>query len=658
MGSKTKIIAFFLLFCLIIPLVLAQENPQMIAVFNNVEEVPERPSDDIEFNGITIISIYVCRFTPESEDTTSCILDFGDEYSAAKLIDLKYILRNRSVINRYLFSWDKVPGNHSKTLLKNLRYYFNFKWTENASINKSRDNMTINISKDNKHRAEIIMDEKNENATIKVGDNIYHLEVRTENGTVNLYSDYDRVDKDIFPNSFLAKKPFVRYELKPFEVKNWKVNNVTLTGSIRVHATIFKPGYCSICLVFPIITEDLNINSQNFLIADKPLKTDDIVEMFEGKIPLNITYEGRDKVNTTKRAIFENEYNKLKNKFFVENGKNGEPRPYRVAYAWNITNFFCWDEVPGNHSETLLKKIIRDDLKLKWAENATINKSPDNRSINITKDNNTAEIIMDKKNETATIKVDDKIIHILKVRTENGTLTLSTNTSKTARKLVEENPWEVCGICAPTKRWDEIRSRDHIFSVVSEVFQKNPDDIQFFYPEGYGFFVYDQNPKALQDYGYNPYFVRRAELIYLQAFMLETYNNEIGEELEELRDVKEDKYPDKIKDIANLKREIFIALDQFYLIEDSIRYGVNIVFMRYGKQTLGLDITYAYLRDKMEDISKISEDMYNVHTQESMRDLTKRMKTLTILVSFLTFILVFLEVYDQICRFRERRAKK
>jgi len=197
MGSKTKIIAFFLLFCLFIPLVLAQENPQMITVFNNVEEVPERPSDDIEFNGITIISIYVCRFTPESEDTTSFILDFGDEYSAAKL-DLKDILRNRSVINRYLFSWDKVPGSHNETLLKNLRHYFNFKWTENATINKSRDNMTIYLSKD-KHRAKIIMDEKNENATIKVGDKIYHLEVRTENGMLNVYSDYDRVDKDILP---------------------------------------------------------------------------------------------------------------------------------------------------------------------------------------------------------------------------------------------------------------------------------------------------------------------------------------------------------------------------------------------------------------------------------------------------------------------------
>jgi len=376
------------------------------------------------------------------------------------------------------------------------------------------------------------------------------------------------------PRSFLDEKPFVRYELKPFEVKDWKVNNVTLTGSIRVHATIFKPGYCSICLVFPIITEDLNNNkSQDFLIADKPLKIDDIVTIERFKADIRL--KGK---NRTKYQIFGITYEALKNKFFGENGKNEKPNChlYRVAYAWNITNFFCWDEVPGNHSETLLK-ILRDDLKLKWAENATINKSPDNMTIYITKDKHIAEIIMDKKNEKAPIKVGNKILHVLKVRTENGTLTLSTNTSKTARKLVEENPREVCGICAARPGWKDDISKDHIFSVVSEVFQKTPDDIQFFYPEGYGYFGYDQNPKALQAYGYNPYFVRRAELIYLQAFMLEIYNNEIGEELEELRDVKEDKYPDKIKDIANLKREIFIALDQFYLIEDSIRHGVNIV---------------------------------------------------------------------------------
>ncbi|MBE9594455.1 MAG: hypothetical protein IMF19_13370, partial [Proteobacteria bacterium] len=161
---------------------------------------------------------------------------------------------------------------------------------------------------------------------------------------------------------------------------------------------------------------------------------------------------------------------------------------------------------------------------LKWAEeNATINKSRDNRTIYISKDNNTAEIIRDKKNEKATIKVGDEIKHVLKVRTENRKLNLSTNKLKPAKKLVEENPWEVCGICAARGRWKEDISKDHIISVVSEVFQLNPDDIQFFYPERSGFFGYEQNPSEtrMQDYGYDPKLVRLVELIYLQVFMLE-----------------------------------------------------------------------------------------------------------------------------------------
>jgi hypothetical protein len=486
MGSKTKIIAFFLLFCLFIPLALAQENPNVITIFNNADEVPERLSDDndIEFNGITIISIYQRTFTPGSEviEPTSFIIDFENEYSAEKL-DLKDILKEGSVLNNQA---------------------------------------------------------------------------------------YDQVDESFFFDSFLAKNPFVRYELKPLKVENWKVNNITLNGSIRVHATIYKHGFCSISLIFPIITRDweneYNIKG-DFLIADKPLKTDDIVfiEEFTKKIPLKGEY-------MTKGQIRREKYSNLTNKFFRGNGKNEELYPYkryRVAYAWSFS--------------------------------------------------------------------------------ENP-----------ARKLVEENPWEVCGLCAPDKKWDEARTRDHISSVLSEVFQNTPGDIQFFYPEGYGYFGYEQNPhqENLQDYGYNPRFVRRAELIYLHAYMLEIYNNKISKELEELKDVEEDQYPDKIKDIADLKKGIIISLEEFYLIEDSLLRGVSVVFIRYGKQRVGLDIVYENLRDKMEDLSEISADMYNVHAQESMRDLTKWMGFLTGLVLILTFILAGLGVYEPIRRFLEKRAKK
>jgi len=79
--------------------------------------------------------------------------------------------------------------------------------------------------------------------------------------------------------------------------------------------------------------------------------------------------------------------------------------------------------------------------------------------------------------------------------------------------------------------------------------------------------------------------------------------------------------------------------------------------MRYGKQTLGLDISYANLRDKMEDLREISSDMYTVHTQESMRDLTKWMTILTAFVLILTLIPVVSGAYKLIRRFRERAKK-
>jgi hypothetical protein len=79
MVSKTaKIIAFFLLICLITPSgVLAQENKWLIPVFNNVSDVPEEPTPDIEFNGITIILVSKFVFMPENRIEP---LDFKKEF--------------------------------------------------------------------------------------------------------------------------------------------------------------------------------------------------------------------------------------------------------------------------------------------------------------------------------------------------------------------------------------------------------------------------------------------------------------------------------------------------------------------------------------------------------------------------------------------------
>ena len=84
----------------------------------------------------------------------------------------------------------------------------------------------------------------------------------------------------------------MRFELKPIEVENWTVNNITLTGKIRVHVTIFKNGFGSYSLVFPIVTDELkdeyNLKG-DFLIADKPLQPDDVVSITDFSLKGNIS---------------------------------------------------------------------------------------------------------------------------------------------------------------------------------------------------------------------------------------------------------------------------------------------------------------------------------------------------------------------------------
>jgi len=82
---------------------------------------------------------------------------------------------------------------------------------------------------------------------------------------------------------------------------------------------------------------------------------------------------------------------------------------------------FNWSQVPGNDSEKLIRYLV-DVLAIKWAENATITKSSDDKIIHISTDGRSAEIIMGANNETATVKVDAETIYVLEVRTEDGTL--------------------------------------------------------------------------------------------------------------------------------------------------------------------------------------------------------------------------------------------
>jgi hypothetical protein len=478
MVSKTaKIIAFFLLICLITPSgVLAQENEWLIPVFNNVSDVREEPNLDIEFNGITIIIVGRSVFMPENRIEP---LDFKKEFE--------------------------------------------------------------DVGRD-------------ENITFK---------------------EYDEIDNDTFFNPFLERHPFMRFELKPIEVENWTVNNITLTGKIRVHVTIFKNGFCSISLVFPIVTDELkdeyNLKG-DFLIADKPLQPDDVVSItaFSGMGNISLK-EGETTIN--EMLIRRRDY--LQHAFFDDKTlKRLWGSKEHLIYSWNISK----RSGKGNSTE-----------------------------------------------------------------------------------LVKKNPWVIYGILTNQPIGDRTL-KFNIFSAVSEVFTSY-DSFQII-GNGLGYFNHEPmaNLTLIDEYGYNPETIRLAEVVFLQEYMLGSYNTFVTEKFEEQREKEESDYPEEIKEIVQFRKEISIALDEFYLIEDSLHYSIYCDFVRYGKQKRNLDFMHEILRIRLEELSKISVDMNNVIMQEnnaamqkSILDIEEDMENLTVVGIVLAVILSFVNI---LFVYRERKSKQ
>ena len=97
----------------------------------------------------------------------------------------------------HLFSWENVPGDGSDRLLRFLRDDLDIDWAENAKIHKSDDGKTIRIFKV-ENSAEIMIDEEQEKATLKISDGRTHdLKVKKENGKLNIYK-FDQMDESMF----------------------------------------------------------------------------------------------------------------------------------------------------------------------------------------------------------------------------------------------------------------------------------------------------------------------------------------------------------------------------------------------------------------------------------------------------------------------------
>ena len=91
---------------------------------------------------------------------------------------------------KYLFSWDNIPGNDDEKLRKFLVEDIGIDWAEDAKIDKSNDGTTISIYKDEKNSAKIIMGVNKEKAILKISDGrTRDLKVKTDNNKLNLYEE-------------------------------------------------------------------------------------------------------------------------------------------------------------------------------------------------------------------------------------------------------------------------------------------------------------------------------------------------------------------------------------------------------------------------------------------------------------------------------------
>jgi hypothetical protein len=86
-----------------------------------------------------------------------------------------------------LFSWDDIPGNDSKRLLKFLKKDLKIEWVENDKIEKSVDGKAITIAKEN-NLLIFKLNKKENTVTLEIsGGKTYEYVLKEENGKLNIY---------------------------------------------------------------------------------------------------------------------------------------------------------------------------------------------------------------------------------------------------------------------------------------------------------------------------------------------------------------------------------------------------------------------------------------------------------------------------------------
>lgn len=113
------------------------------------------------------------------------ILDGENLYDVRKKEDVLSV----GVGGIYLFNWNNVPGDDTERLIRFLIDHLGISWAYGATVRKSNDGGTIDISM-GEHSVILQIDEKNENATIRTNDGgIRYLPVKEGHNKLSVYGD-------------------------------------------------------------------------------------------------------------------------------------------------------------------------------------------------------------------------------------------------------------------------------------------------------------------------------------------------------------------------------------------------------------------------------------------------------------------------------------
>ena len=96
----------------------------------------------------------------------------------------------RIIKKLYLFSWDEIPGNDDKRIIKFLKDELKIEWAITENINKIDDGKTIIVFNKEKSISLKLNDEISK-VNLKIDDGrVDEFTVRTENSKLNIYKKF------------------------------------------------------------------------------------------------------------------------------------------------------------------------------------------------------------------------------------------------------------------------------------------------------------------------------------------------------------------------------------------------------------------------------------------------------------------------------------